>query len=344
MLKEKEPLLTGDTPSGRLHLGHLTGSLENRVHLQNYYDCYFMIANTHAFTLKTVKPEIIKENTIEMVLDYLSVGIDTNKSKVFVESDIPSIYELATWISMAVPLSKLIRNPTIKEEIRDKKIGSAFSTGFLWYPILQVADILSFRPQIVPIGEDQIPHIELARDVARSFNNTYCTGSTNMFFEDIEYRVGRQGRLVGIGAPSQSGKLLKMSKSLGNAIYLSDSPDVIKKKIMSMYTDPKRIRSTDPGRVENNPLWIFHDVFNKDKSWVREAKQKYQNGKIGDVVCKKQLIDSLIDLLEPIQKKRSEYEKDIHQVKEILKAGGRLANEIAEDTLYKVKDLICQLY
>jgi len=350
----KPCLLTGDTPTGRLHLGHWVGSIENRIALQESYDCYFLLANAHAFTTREDQPQAVRESTLDIALDYLSVGIEPEKSCIFIESEVPAIYELATWLSMLIPYPRLMRNPTIKDEIRDKKLGHHYSMGFLWYPILQVSDILSFKAELVPVGEDQIPHLELTREVARRFNQLYCGVSSHSKDEDsleqggvfpvVEWKLGRTNRLVGLGGPAENGQLLKMSKSFNNAIFLSDPPDIVQKKVMSMYTDPKRLRASDPGTVENNPLWIFHDAFNPDKGWVESMKEKYRNGEVGDVACKKKLVDLLVALLEPIQKRRAEYKRESGYVLRVLQRGAEKANQVAEKTLKEVKEKIHQIY
>lgn len=350
----KPRLLTGDTPTGQLHLGHWVGSLENRVAMQADYDCFFVLANTHAFTTKVGEPNSIRTSTLEITMDYLAAGIDPKQSVIFVESDVPAIFELTALFSMLIPYPRLMRNPTIKDEIRDKQLGDNYSMGFLLYPIMQVADILAFRPDVVPVGEDQVPHLELTREVARRFNQVYC--GVDSHTEDADYlkaggvlplfetKLGRVKRLIGTGAPTDDGRLLKMSKSLGNAILLSDSPDTIKKKVMGMYTDPKRLKATDPGTVENNPLWVFHDTFNPDQAWVDETKDRYRAGTVGDVECKKRLIDVLVDLLAPMQARRKVYEADPAQVLAVLQAGAVRANAIAEETLHLVKEVMRQHY
>ncbi len=347
-------LLTGDTPTGKLHLGHWVGSLENRVVLQETYECYFLLANTHAFTTRVNQSDEIRQSTLDIVLDYLAAGIDPEKSTIFIESDVPTIFELTAIFSMLIPFSRLMRNPTIKDEIRDKDLGDNYSVGFLLYPIMQVADILAFRPDIVPVGEDQIPHVELTREVARRFNQLYCGVDPHSkdadyvksggLFQIPEVKVGRVRRLIGTTGPGKEGQLLKMSKSLNNAIFLSDDNETIRKKVMEMYTDPKRIHASDPGTVENNPLWVFHDTFNTDREWVEEAKQRYRQGKIGDVECKKRLVDILVALLEPFHQRRRKYSNDPAQLLTIVRAGAKKANQIAEETLKKVKDCIKQHY
>lgn len=347
-------LLTGDTPTGRLHLGHWVGSLENRVLMQDDYDCYFILANLHAFTTRMNRPHDIRQSTLDIALDYLSAGIDPIKSCMFIESDVPAIYELTAIFSMLIPYPRLMRNPTIKDEIRDKDLGENYSMGFLLYPIMQVADILAFRADVVPVGEDQIPHLEMTREVARKFNQLYCGVDPHTEDQDyikagglfpiIEAKLGRVQRLVGLGGPTEDGRLLKMSKSLDNAIMLSDDPDTIKKKVMGMYTDPNRLRATDPGTVENNPMWIFHETFNPDKAWVEHAKERYRAGTIGDVECKKNLIEVLTTLLQPMRERRAEFEKDPAEVLRVLRNGALKANAIVSDTVVKTIDAIQQLF
>ena len=349
---EKTRILTGDTPTGKLHLGHWVGSLENRVNLQQQYECFFIIANMHAFTTNANNSKAIQESVIEIIMDYLSAGIDPEKSYIFLQSEIPAIAELSFLFSMLVPLARILRNPTIKSEIRDKKLDDNYPFGFLLYPIGQVADILSIRANLVPVGEDQIPHLELTREIARSFNHLYCGVDPQLpdaehlnaggLFKIPEVLLGRVKRLVGIGQPDQNGQLLKMSKSLNNAIFLSDSADQVKNKVMQMYTDPKRLKVTDPGEINNNPLWIFHRAFNPDQQWVQEATNKYQNGAIGDVECKKKLIEVLNDFLDPIRARRKIYEKDPLILHDILLKGTEKANQIAEETLSLVKNKINQ--
>ncbi len=345
-------LLTGDTPTGKLHLGHWLGSLENRVRYQQEYDCYFIIANMHAFTTRADKPLDINQSVWDILLDYLAAGIDPDKSTIFLQSEIPAIAELAFLFSMLIPFSRLMRNPTIKSEIRDKDLGDNYSFGFLLYPVGQVADILAFRPDIVPVGEDQIPHLELTREVARKFNQQYCGVSSHVEDKDylsaggllpvVDAKLGRVKRLVGTGGPDKLGQLQKMSKSLNNAILLSDDADMVRKKVMGMYTDPNRLKASDPGTVENNPLWIFHDAFNEDVEWLAETKERYRNGQVGDVECKKKLVEVLNDFLEPIRLRRQEYENDKGMLRDILKSGTERANVICEETLAKVKEAICQ--
>lgn len=348
----KQILLTGDTPTGQLHLGHWVGSLENRVALQDQYECFFLLANLHAFTTRADKSAEIRQSVLDIVLDYLAAGIDPKKSTIFIESDIPAIYELASLFSMLIPFPRLMRNPTLKDEIRDKKLGDNYSFGFLLYAVLQVADILALKAEIVPVGVDQLPHLEMTREAARRFNQLYC--GVDPQTEDSEYvkagglfpvitpLVGRVDRLIGLGAPTADGRWLKMSKSLNNAILLRDDDDTVRKKIMGMYTDPKRIHATDPGSVENNPLWVFHDIFNPDKTWVREAKEKYRAGTIGDVACKKKLIEVINALLDPMRERRRHYQNDAAEILRTFREGAERVNTMANKTLAEVRTLIHQ--
>lgn len=352
--QHKPRLLTGDTPTGRLHLGHWVGSIENRLLLQDEYDCYFIIANVHAFTTRMDKPADIHQSVMDITMDYLAAGIDPERSTIFIQSEIAAIAELTFFFSMLISYPRLMRNPTIKDEIRDKGLGENYPFGFLLYPVGQTADILAFRPDIVPVGEDQLPHLEMTREVARRFNQLYCGVDPHTLDADylkagglfplFETKLGRAKRLVGIGQPSADGNLLKMSKSLNNAIYLSDDADTIKKKVMSMYTDPNRLKPTDKGTIENNPLWIFHETFNPDKAWVADAEERYRNGAIGDVECKRQLIDVLVALIEPMRLRRLQYEQDLHHVKNVLQNGCAKANEVANKTLLLAKEAMHQRY
>lgn len=350
----KPRLLTGDTPTGLLHLGHYVGSIENRLEMQNDYECYFLIANAHAFTTRAERPAEIRDSALNIAIDWLACGVDPKRSTMFIQTEVPAIAELTFFFSMLIPFPRLMRNPTLKDEIRDKGLGDSYPFGFLLYPVGQIADILAFRPDVVPVGEDQLPHLELTREVARRFDQVYC--GVDSHSEDADYikqgglfpipeaKMGRVKRLVGLGGPNEYGQLPKMSKSLNNAIFLSDDPDTIRKKVMGMYTDPKRLRATDPGTTENNPLWIFHETFNPDQAWVKEAEERYRAGTIGDVECKKRLVEVLVNVVEPIRQQRLVYENDLQQVIDILRDGTERANTIAEDSLYKAKTAMKQDY
>src|SRR3954469_8677159 len=354
---QKKRILTGDTPTGKLHLGHYVGSLETRLALQNEYDCYFIIANKHAFTTRSDKPEEIRQSVIDIATDWLAVGINPNVSTMFVQSEVPAIDELTFFFAMLIPFNRVMKNPTIKDELRDKGLGENYSFGFPMYAVGQCADILAFRPEVVPVGEDQIPHLELSREVARRFDQMYCGVDPHTDDKDyvraggvfpiIEPKLGRVKRLVGIGPPGPEGNLLKMSKSLNNAIFLSDDFPTLQQKVMrGMYTDPKRIRVTDPGETdpEKNPLWAFHETFTADKALVDEHREMYRTGKVGDVVVKKKLVEVLDALIAPIRTRRREYEQRPEDVLDVLRDGTRRANEVAEETLALAKRAMKQDY
>jgi tryptophanyl-tRNA synthetase len=354
MDSSKPRILTGDTPTGRLHLGHWVGSIENRLALQDQYDCYFLIANKHAFTTRADQPAEIRQSVIDIATDWLAVGIDPQKSTMFIQSEVPAIDELTFFFAMMIPFNRVMRNPTLKDEIRDKGLGENYPFGFPMYAVGQTADILAFRPQLVPVGEDQLPHLEMTREVARRFDQIYCNVDPHTedkdylkkggLFPIIEPKLGRVKRFAGTGAPGPDGNLLKMSKSLNNAIFLSDDADTVQKKVMSMYTDPKRLRATDPGTVENNPLWIFHETFNTDQAWVKEQQDAYRAGKVGDVVIKRKLIEVLNTLIEPIRTRRKYFEQHVDDVIGALRDGTRRANVVAEETLQLAKKAMKQDY
>ncbi|HEY2586475.1 MAG TPA: tryptophan--tRNA ligase [Tepidisphaeraceae bacterium] len=356
MTKDKPRILTGDTPTGKLHLGHYVGSVENRLALQDDYDCYFLIANKHAFTTRADRPAEIRQSVIDIATDYLAAGIDPNKATIFIQSEVPAIDELTFFFAMLVPFNRVMRNPTLKDEIRDKELGENYPFGFPMYAVGQVADILAFRPVMVPVGEDQLPHLELTREVARRFDQMYCGVDPHAedkdylkaggLFPVIEPKLGRVRRLVGLGPPGPSGELLKMSKSLNNAIFLSDDADTVQKKVMGMYTDPKRVRATDPGETDptKNPLWAFHETFNPDKAWVDEQREAYKNGKVGDVAIKRRLVEVLNTLLEPIRQRRKQFEANPDNVLDLLREGTRRANLVAEETLQLAKQAMKQDY
>ena len=334
-------ILTGDRPTGRLHLGHYVGSLRNRVKMQNeseYDKMYVMIADSQALTDNFDNPEKIRENLIEVALDYLSVGINPDKVSIFIQSQISELTELTFYFLNLVTLSRLERNPTVKTEIKQKAFETSLPAGFLIYPVSQAADILLFDANIVPVGEDQEPMLEQAREIARSFNNIY--GKTFIEPKAVlpESKLAR--RMPGIDGAA------KMSKSLGNAIYLADDKKTVKKKVMAMYTDPDHINIDDPGKVEGNVVFTYLDVFANDSHFEKylpdyknldELKAHYQKGGLGDVKCKKFLIKVLEEELEPIRKRRAEYEKDIEGVFEILKKGTSDARTQGAKKLNEVK-------
>jgi tryptophanyl-tRNA synthetase len=274
----------------------------------------------------------------------------------FIQSEVPAIDELTFFFSMLVPFNRVMRNPTLKDEIRDKELGENYSFGFPLYAVGQVADILAFRPVMVPVGEDQLPHLELTREIARRFDQLYCGVDPHTedkdyvkaggLFPVIEPKLGRVKRLVGLGPPGSNGELLKMSKSLNNAIFLSDDADTVQKKVMGMYTDPKRLRATDPGETDptKNPLWAFHETFNPDKSWVAEHQDAYKNGKVGDVAIKRKLVEVLNTLIDPIRTRRKQYEARPDDVLDVLREGTRRANGVTEETLALAKKAMHQDY
>lgn len=329
-------ILTGDTPTGRLHLGHYVGTLENRVKLQNEYETFIILADTHAFAGQTqdftnLNSAKVKENTLQVAMDNLAVGLDPNKVTIFVESEVPEIYELAAIFSMYVSHNRALRNPTIKDEIKMKGMGDQFSLGFINYPIYQAADILCVKGELVPVGKDQEAHLEQTREIARMFNKI----SPDLFPEP-KALIGRVGKLPGIdGNP-------KMGKSLGNAIYLSDSPEVVEKKVMNMYTDPKRIHPNDLGTVQGNPVFIYLDAFGSTGSpqvvqEVNRYKELYKAGQVGDVEVKKYLVKILNNFLNPIRQRRDKLEKEPDFVNRILKEGTQKARSEAQKTLLEVK-------
>lgn len=322
----KQRILTGDRPTGRMHLGHLVGSLKDRVRLQDTYEQFVMVADVQALTDNFDNPQKIRDNIREVAMDYLAVGIDPEKTTILIQSMVPESAELALYFMNLVTLERVLRNPTVKEEIKQKGYGSSIPAGFAMYPVSQAADIAVFAANLVPVGEDQVPMIEQTREIVRKFNSLY-----GEVLVEPEAKVGEIARLVGTDGQS------KMSKSIGNCIYLSNSEDEVTKKIMTMYTDPTRIHPTDPGRVEGNPVFIYHDAFNANKEEVEEFKKKYRQGTIGDVEIKKRLAEVINELLTPMRKRRIEYEKHIEKVDEILQKGTARAKDIAGETMLKVR-------
>lgn len=339
-----------------MHLGHWVGAIENWVNLQNDYDCFFLLANKHAFTTRANQPDEIRQSTLELATDLLACGIDPNQSALFVQSEVPCIDELTFFLSMLLPFNRVMRNPTLAEEIRDKGLGDHYPFGFPLYAVGQCADIMAFRADVVPVGEDQVPHLELCREVARKFNQTYCGVSSHApdrdhaklggVFPVIEPKIGRVKRLVGLGPPNEQGQLLKMSKSLNNAIMFDDDPAEIEKKIRGMYTDPKRLRATDPGETDatKNPLWALHDAFNADRAWIDEHRAMYAEGKVGDVAIKKKLIEVIEALVAPIRARRRHFASRPDDVIDALKLGTKKANALAEETLEMAKRAMKQDY
>ena len=324
-------ILTGDRPTGKLHLGHYIGSLENRVKLQNdpNNEMYVMIADQQALTDNWENPQNVKESLIEAGLDYLAVGLDPAKSNLFIQSQIPQLPELTVYYLNLVTVSRLERNPTVKSEIQDKGFEKSLPAGFLVYPVSQAADITAFNATHVPVGDDQKPMLEQAREIVRDFNRIYNTDA--LIEPEVMLPPKGHGRLVGIDGKG------KMSKSLNNGIYLSDSADEIQKKVMKMYTDPGHIRVEDPGKVEGNVVFTYLDIFDDNKEKVAELKEHYQRGGLGDVKIKRYLNDVLQAKLAPIRERREEYAKDTGYILEMLKEGSENAERVAAQTLDNVK-------
>lgn len=334
-------ILTGDRPTGRLHVGHYVGSLKRRAELQNsgeFDKIYIMIADAQALTDNADNPEKVRSNISEVALDYISCGLDPEKSNLFVQSYVSELTELTFYYSNLVTVSRLQRNPTVKSEIQMRGFKSSIPVGFFTYPISQAADITAFKANIVPVGEDQLPMIEQAREIVRSFNGTYDEVL-------VEPKALLPENQACMRLPGTDGKA-KMSKSLGNCIYLADEPEVIRKKVMSMYTDPDHIRIEDPGKLDGNCVFIYLDAFCNDDYFaeylpeyqdLQELKDHYTRGGLGDVKVKKFLYSVLMENLSPIQARRKELEKDIPAIMEILHQGSIRAKEVAAQTLAEVK-------
>ncbi len=338
----KNIILTGDRPTGRLHLGHYVGSLKRRVELQNSgeFDSIFIeIADAQALTDNAKNLEKVRKNVIEVALDYLACGIDPEKSTIFIQSQVPELCELTFYYLNLVTLSRLQRNPTIKEEIKLRNFETSIPVGFLTYPVSQAADITLFDANVIPVGEDQLPMIEQTREIVRSFNSLYG----EIF---VEPKAVLPDNKTAQRLPGIDGKA-KMSKSLGNCIYLADEPEVIEKKVMSMFTDPNHLRVEDPGKVEGNPVFIYLDAFARDEHFAKylpeyknleELKDHYRRGGLGDVKIKRFLNNVLQDELKPIREKRKKLEENIPEVLKILEEGTNKAREIGIRKMEEVKD------
>lgn len=324
----KPRLLTGDRPTGKMHLGHYVGTLANRVKLQDRYQCFFLVADLHMLTTRTELERLrhTPQNIRDVVLDNLSVGIDPEKSMYFLQSLVPQIPEIALIFSMLVTVPRLQRVPTLKEIMQDLEIEQP-SVGLLFYPVLQAADILCVRANLVPVGKDQASHLEVTREIARRFNTLY--GET---LPEPETLIGEVPTLVGIDGQA------KMSKSLNNAIYLSDDAKTVEQKVRGMYTDPNRIRADIPGRVEGNPVFIYHDAFNPNKDEIADLKERYLQGKVGDVEVKKKLTLAINNFLDPIRERRAQFERNPHIVEEVLAAGSERARQESDETLRMMRD------
>jgi len=327
MTNERKRILTGIRPTGPLHLGHYAGALHNWVRLQREYECYFLIAD-YQVSDYVDDVERVRQSVIEVALDWLAVGLDPEGSHYVIESMVPENAELTALLSWYVPLGRLQRNPTLKAELADlegsRKAGAP--VGFFIYPVMQVANILLPRAHLVPVGDDQLPHIEMTREVARRFNREF-----GEVFPEPEGLVGQVPRLLGTDGQS------KMSKSRDNAIYLGDSAETVTQKVMTMYTDPTRLRATDPGHVEGNPVFMYHDAFNPDTAEVDNLKERYTGGRVGDVEVKRKLIKALNEFLDPIRERRAHFAARPGEVREALAAGAEAGRKRAQDTMAMVR-------
>lgn len=341
---EKKIILTGDRPTGSLHLGHYVGSLRKRVELQNTgeYDQFVMIADLQALTDNADNPGKIRDNILEVTLDYLAAGLEPDKTTIFVQSHVPALTELPMFYSNLVTVSRLERNPTVKAEIKMRNFERSLPVGFMTYPISQAADITAFKAKYVPVGDDQLPMIEQTREIVSNFNRIYGEGIL-VEPEAILSSNSACKRLVGTDGNA------KMSKSLGNCIYLKDDAKTLKQKIMSMYTDPLHINVSDPGHTENNPVFIYLEAFSTDDDFANfmpdyknlaEMKEHYERGGLGDMKCKKFLNSVMQQMLEPIRQRREEYAKDKGALLEMLKKGTERAVEVSNETLAQVRNAI----
>lgn len=338
----KKIILTGDRPTGNLHIGHYVGSVANRLRLQeqnDYEKFYIMIADTQALTDNADNVDKVKNSVIQVALDYLACGIDPKRVNIFIQSQVPELAEMTMYFMNLVTYARLVRNPTVKEEIKQKEFANSIPVGFMCYPISQASDIVAFNTTCLPVGEDQLPMVEQTREIVRSFNNTY--GEVLTLPEAVVPENKACRRLVGIDGNA------KMGKSLGNCIYLKDEPEVIKQKIMSAYTDPAHIKVSDPGKVEGNVVFTYLDAFATDESFAKylpeyknldELKAHYRRGGLGDVKIKLFLNNVLQELLEPIRNRRKELEKDIDKIYEMLFENGREARKVAAQTLAHMKE------
>ena len=318
-------ILTGDRPTGKLHLGHYVGSLANRVRLIDTYECYFIVADYHVLTTKLDTSEI-GQNVRDLVLDYISVGMDPERCTIYLQSLVPQTCELHLLFSMLTTVPRLQRVPTLKDVMRDLELENP-SYGLLGYPVLQAADILIVRGNLVPVGKDQSSHLEVTREIARRFNELY-----GEVFPIPETLIGDVPTLVGLDGKA------KMSKSLGNTIMLSDPPDEVRQKVMGMYTDPTRLRATDPGHVEGNPVFQYHDAFNPDTAEVDDLKERYRAGKVGDVEVKRKLIAALENFLAPIRERRAAAQARPGLVDEVILEGSRRTRAEADETIRLTRD------
>ncbi len=325
--RARKRILTGDRPTGRLHLGHYVGSLAERVRLQDEYETLILIADVQALTDHFEQPDILQRNIREVVLDYLAVGIDPQKSAIFVQSLIPEIAELAVYYLNLVTVARLQRNPTVKDEMQQKGFENNLPAGFLVYPVHQAADITLFGADLVPVGRDQLPMIEQTVEIVRRFNALYAP----VLVEPAAH-LSQYARLPGIDGGA------KMGKSLGNAIFLSDDEKTVTARVMKMYTDPTRLRATDPGHVEGNPVFVYHDAFNPDRAEVADFKARYEKGTVGDVEVKRRLAQVLNTFLDPIRARREAAAVDASAIDDILIDGTRRAQAVAQETMARVRE------
>ncbi len=329
MPESKKRILTGIRPSGLLHLGHYAGALENWVRLQDEYECFFLIADYQVSDYAD-EIDVVRSAVFEIALDWLAVGLDPARSHFVIESLVPEHAELTLWLSWYVGMGRLQRNPTLKAEMADVEAKmNSVPVAFFTYPIMQVANILMPKAHLVPVGEDQLPHIEMTREVARRFNRLF-----GEVFVEPEGLVGRVPRLVGIDGNA------KMSTSLDNAIYLKDDAETVNQKVMRMFTDPTRVHATDPGHVEGNPVFMYHDAFNPDTAEVQDLKARYVAGKVGDVEVKQKLARALNALMDPIRERRASYEAHPEQVREALAEGSSHARKVAQETMAEVRNAL----
>jgi tryptophanyl-tRNA synthetase len=332
----KKRILTGDRPTGKLHLGHYVGSLQNRVALQDTYECFFIIADLHVLTTKPTRADIaeIPQNIRDLVLDHLAVGIDPEKVTFYVQSAVKEIYQLNLIFEMLVTVPRLTRLPSIKDMARNANIDEEqLPFGLLGYPVLQAGDILMPRAHLVPVGKDNEAHVEITREIARRFNYLY-----GEVFPEPEALVPEVGTLPGTDGQG------KMSKSAGNAIFLSDDARTVEQKVRGMYTDPNRIRADIPGRVEGNPVFAYHDAFNPNVEEVNDLKERYRQGRVGDVEVKRKLYTALENFLAPIRERRAHYEANPRLVDEIIAAGNERTRAVARETIHMVEEAMGLTY
>lgn len=326
MKRMKKVVLTGDRPTGKLHLGHYVGSLRNRVQLQKTHTQFVMIADTQALTDKAERAGDVEKNSFEVMCDYLAVGIDPKKTTIFLQSEIPALFEFTAYFMNLVTLARLEQNPTVKHEMKEKGFSRNVPAGFLAYPISQAADILAFDTDIVPVGADQLPMIEQANEIADKFNRVYGRA-----LKRVAPLLSDFSRLSGIDGKA------KMSKTLGNAIYLSESPEELRRKVMMMYTDPGHVHVSDKGKVKGNTVFEYLDAFDSNKKEVEQLKKEYQRGGLGDVPLKKRLGDVLEAELAPFRARRQKYECNPKAVRTILGAGTKKARKVADEVLSRAK-------